>query len=224
MKGNDVGGERGTTFVEMLLALAVFAILTAAMSQVMKIMRSVEAENSIEAKLHAHALRAMRTIVKDLKRSEFRAVGGKDFPYVFDDGVASWPFTSHAHTPASSSAVSGEPEFGPNREIVFVLPADADNDGRPDLTANAVDWSPAEISYTLVTGTAGNELVRSVGAQSYPIARNVERLVFDTPLSSGFAIPLGTVRVQLFLRARDRHGTVYRHQSETTVRLQFGDA
>jgi hypothetical protein len=54
------------------------------------------------------------------------------------------------------------------------------------------------------------------------IARYVERIVFDTPESSGWQIPLGSVRVQVFLRMRDPAGALYRNSSSVVLSLRNG--
>lgn len=89
-------------------------------------------------------------------------------------------------------------------------------------------WSHADVSYQVTaTGPGGeNELVRVVGGvgglpgERRVLARGVERIQFDTPDSSGFSIPGGTVRVRLFFRVRGSDGKVYRSQLESTVRLR----
>lgn len=90
-----------------------------------------------------------------------------------------------------------------------------------------VVWSHQDVSYQVTaTGPDGeNELVRIVadGAGGRTVlARGVERIQFDTPTSSGFEIPGGTVRVRLFFRVRGSDGKVYRSRTESTVRLRNG--
>ncbi len=93
-----------------------------------------------------------------------------------------------------------------------------------------VVWSHADIGYMVTaTGPNGeNELVRvrnDGSGERKVLARNVERIEFDTPLSSGFSvpsIPSGAVRVRLFFRVRDDAGHVYRSRNEAIVRLRNG--
>lgn len=81
-----------------------------------------------------------------------------------------------------------------------------------------------EVSYVLVTAADGvNELQRRVdGAISSVVARGVERLVFDTSITDPVGVPVGAVRVRLWLRLRDEGGTVHRQSTGTVVRLQNG--
>ncbi len=89
-------------------------------------------------------------------------------------------------------------------------------------------WSHADVSYQVTaTGPGGeNELVRvvngvgRVASERKVLARGVERIQFDTSVSSGYAIPGGTVRVRLFFRVRGSDGKVYRSRIESTVRLR----
>lgn len=81
-----------------------------------------------------------------------------------------------------------------------------------------------ELSYVVVTGPDGiNELQRRRdGVAASVIARGVERIVFDTRFTDPIGVPMGAVRVRLWLRLRDEEGTVHRHSAETVVRLQNG--
>lgn len=93
-----------------------------------------------------------------------------------------------------------------------------------------VVWSHADVGYQVTaTGPDGqNELVRvrndGTGERKV-LARDVERIEFDTALSSGFSAPLipsGAVRVRIFFRVEDDAGHVYRSRSEAIVRLRNG--
>jgi len=221
MSGRHQRAESGLTLTEVMIALALAAVLGVLVIRTMGRMDGLQSSHNLEARLHAEGHRALSTIVQDLKRAAFQVATGDDLPYVFDGGVATGAYSMHAHTPAAHEAQPGDEDYGPNREIVFVLPADADDDGRPDLVANAVVWSTDQISYTVTTDTTGNALVRRInGGSPRIVARNVERVVFDNARSSGFSIPLAGVRVQIFFRARDARGVLYQHRAETMVLLQ----
>lgn len=213
--------DSGMTVVEVVLGAALAIAVAGMATRTIGRMQDLQASNDFEARLQSQAHRAQAAIANDLRRALYQPLAGAELPYVFDDGVAEAPYDAHSHVPNQSAAIAGDPDFGPNREIVFLLPQDADGDGRPDLAAGALVWAPDEISYTVITDAGGNALVRSVNAAAPAvIARDFERIVFDTPESSGFTIPLGCVRVRLFLRARDKDGTLYRYQTETVIRLQ----
>lgn len=118
---------------------------------------------------------------------------------------------------------------------------DGDGDGVPtddpidlagvwDPTLASIDpdtglvWSHEAIGYAVLPGPDGRgQLVRMVGGlagEQTVLATGVERIQFDTPDSSGFAIPTGSVRVQVFFRKPDPDGHVYRSRYEATVRLR----
>ncbi len=62
---------------------------------------------------------------------------GKDYPYVFDDGLPAAPeFASQAHAAAPLTAAPRDNDFGPRRSIVLVLPSDLDRDDRPELDSD----------------------------------------------------------------------------------------
>ena len=85
-----------------------------------------------------------------------------------------------------------------------------------------LSWDHSDISYKVLVGPTGeNELVRLVsnGVEGREVlARGVERIQFDTPVSSGFTIPTGSVRVRIFFRVTDEEGHVYRSRREAIVR------
>lgn len=101
-----------------------------------------------------------------------------------------------------------------------------------DPAQNTIDpdtglvWSHDEISYIVNTRPDGfNYLERRVDADpgtARRVARDVERIQIDTPATSAWAIPLGTVRVRVFLRRRDGGGHLYRHRAEVVVNLRNG--
>jgi hypothetical protein len=131
----------------------------------------------------------------------------------------------HAHAPAAKLAQPGDPDFGPNHEIVFVIPDDANGDGVPDIDANGdIVWSTDQISYVLVTRADGNNYVerRRNGVNNQKVVMNVERLVFDDTTSSGggAAVQVDTVRIQIHLRQVDPQGLVHRYVAQTSLRLR----
>jgi len=217
--------RRGFTLTEIAVVAAIFVLLAGVVTKALASVRSLTRTGSEIADLEDSGERAVRAIVEDLKRSGFVMLAGASYPYLFDDGNAVDPFAIHAHPPAVKQAVAGDPDFGPNREIVFVLPADADEDGVPDIDGQGdLLWEPTEYSYVVLTGPDGVNVLerREDGASPRVIARNVERIVFDDPASSGFLLPIGTVRVRIDFRAADAERRRFRHSREVLIRLRNG--
>jgi prepilin-type N-terminal cleavage/methylation domain-containing protein len=217
--------RRGFTVPELAVVAAIFVVIAGMVAKALSSIRSLTRTGSEVADLEDAGERAVRAVVEDLKRSGFVEIAGANYPYLFDDGAALDPFAIHAHPPAAKQAQPGDPDFGPNREIVFVLPADANEDGVPDLDVEGnLLWEPTEVSYVVITGADGvNVLERRIdGGSPRAIARHVERIVFDDPASSGFQVPLGTVRVRMDFRAADVERRRFRHSREVLVRLRNG--
>ncbi|HET6202491.1 MAG TPA: prepilin-type N-terminal cleavage/methylation domain-containing protein [Planctomycetota bacterium] len=220
-------GRGGFSLPEVLVASAILLVVGAAVTAALARARGLAVTGGELAALEEGSARALHRMVGDLRRSGFVGIGGVSYPHLFDDGNALPPFDAHAHPPATKQAVAGDPDFGPNREIVFLLPADDDGDGIPDVDATGhLVWGGDEVSYVVVTGADGVNVLerRTNGTSPLSVARNVERIAFDDPASSGFQVPLGTVRVRLFFRDRDSEGRAYRHAREFLVRLRNGES
>lgn len=125
---------------------------------------------------------------------------------------------------------NGIPEIDGNGDGVHT-DSIADIDGLWDPNEVVIDpstrlcWSRDQVAYIVTpTGPDGeNELVRVVGDINGPrevLARGVERVQFDTPESSGFAIPTETIRVTIHFRLTAADGVVYRSTYESRVGTQ----
>ena len=225
----------GFSVVELAIGMVVLLVLVLGLTRSMVSLRSSTLTGSVDSQLQNMAETAMSSIVSDLRRSGFVAPGAAAYPYLFVDGAAQIPYAIHAHAPATHTALPGERDFGPNREIVFLQPLDADDrdpltavptpDEIPDVDGNGdLVWDPVECSYVVVTGPDGiNVLERRVNAGTpETIARNVERITFDDNTTSGFQVPLDAIRVRIWFRQRDAEGALHRYFSEAVVKLRNG--
>jgi hypothetical protein len=220
-RGKGIRG--GFTLIEMVIVLTMLIVISGVLVNGLGSLRRFADTGSVQSQLQILADRAMVEIIGDLRRSGFVTVGGVDYPHLFDDGMAG-DYVQHDHDPAAKEAEFGDPDFGPNREIVFSLPADADANGVPDVDAGGnLEWDVDEFSYVVNTGPDGvNYLERRVnGAVPSIVTHHVERLVFDDNDSSVFAVPLDSIRVRVDFRMEDG-GRVYTHTAEATVRLRNG--
>jgi len=218
-------GRSGFSLPEVLVVSSILLVVGGAVTASLASLRHLTVTGGEVAELAERGERAMHRIIEDMRRSGFADVGGVAYPHLFDDGGAEDPFDAHAHPPAAKEAAAGDPDFGPNREIVFLLPADDDGDGVPDVDDQGrLVWGGDEVSYVVLTGPDGvNVLERRVNAAaSVPVARHVERIAFDDATSSGFQVPLRSVRIRLYFRDRDSEGRAYRYSRECTVRLRNG--
>jgi prepilin-type N-terminal cleavage/methylation domain-containing protein len=209
----------GFGLVELLIGVAILAVFLGSLAICSSSMLRVGLASDVRSELQETAATTLGTILDDLRVSGVST----PYPYLFVDGNAGAGFDVHDHAPATEHGVPGDEDHGPNREIVFVRPADADDDGEPDFDgAGALAWSADEISYVLVTGLDGiNVLERRVNGRSpRTIARHVERVVFDDITTSGFELPLDAIRVRLWFRVPDGRGGTARHRIEATTRLR----
>jgi len=222
--------RKGFSTLEMMVAVMLLSLLAGSLTLVIKHMRGMANSSGAEANLQDSAERAMKRISADLSRSGEVVLGAVKYPYLFDDGDATGAFAVHGHKAANHAAVAGDPDFGPTREIVFAQPQESDPPGTygnnvPDVDASAnLVWDPVEFSYVLVTGVDGiNRLQRRTsGANAVTIASYVERVVFDDNASSGFVLPVHSMRVRLFFRKLDAQGVLHRYSAEQIIKLRNG--
>ena len=133
--------------------------------------------------------------------------------------------------PEVDADLNGFPELDGDGDGVYT-DSGADIAGLWDPDAATIDpdttlvWSHEQVSYVLVAGPDGESaLERRIDgdpAGARRVARYVDRIEFDTPESSGFEVPLGAVRVRLFLRMDDGRGRPMRARHEVTVSLRNG--
>lgn len=215
--------KAGLTLVELSIGVTLMFIMSGVLVLAMQNMGRLAVANESKANLQTMADDALFEIVEDLRVSSEMQMGGSQFPHVFDGGVPDVNFADHAHGLPASLAEAGDPDAGLDREVIFLLPADADGDGRPDVDGNGrLQWAADEISYTVVTGADGiNVLQRRVnGADPRIVGRHVERFVVDTAESSGWTIPLKSMRVRLFFRKIDGNGQTLLYQNEAVVAMR----
>ncbi len=209
----------GLGLLELLIAAAILTLFLGGLAFSSRSMLRLGLASDVRGTALELGATTLAVVVEDLRLA---GVHGP-YPYLFDDGDAQAPFDAHDHAPALEQAAPGEPDHGPNREIVLSLPADDDGDGEPDFDPDgALLWSAHEVGYALVTAADGvNQLERRVdGRTQRVLARHVERVRFDDALSSGFELPLGSIRVRLWFRLPDGKGGTFRHRAEATVGLR----
>ena len=204
---------------ELLVGAMILSLFLGSLALTSRSMLRLGRTGDPRAQVQELGATALAQIRGDLRRSGAHG----SYPYLFDGGAASAPFTAHAHAPAVEHAVPGDADHGPDREVVFRLPADDDGDGEPDLDrSGALRWSTPEIGYALVTAADGvNQLERRVdGRPERVVARHVERVLFDDARSAPGEVPLGALRVRLWFRLPDGEGGAYRHRIEALTRLR----
>jgi prepilin-type N-terminal cleavage/methylation domain-containing protein len=217
--------KSGFSLIETIISTMILSLLFGALSQSVANLRQVTMFSSERASLQTMGDEALMEMVDELRNSGEQEMGGLDYPYVFDGGVPDPAYFAHEHEPADGLAVDGDTDFGVDREIVFLLPADADNDGRPDVdAAGELSWGAEEVSYTVTTRADGINYLerRDDGAAPSIVGHHVERMVIDTSTSSGFEIPLETVRIRLFFRMIGSNGDLIRYSNEAVVALRNG--
>jgi len=221
----------GFTVLEASIGSLVLLLFAGTVVETLTSMRNGTLTTRIEDKAQLNARRAMDIIVSDLSYGGLVTADARDYPLHFDDGVLAPEYDPHeviAHDPAVEKSTADRDDFGVNREIVLIHPADNDSDGVPDVAdvvSGQLVWAVDQpISYTLETDENGeNVLIRRRGTvPGRIVARGVERVRFLNSQDTGFQIPLDAVRVELHFLLEDDDGHQYRHRMETTVRMRNG--
>ncbi len=128
------GNKRsGFTLLEVVMTTTILGVLARSLIQLADGMGSMSKTGGSMSLMQFEATKAQSAMMADLRRSGLLVAGARSLPHVFENGVPEASFEIHAHTPAAQSAMPGESDFGAHRSIVFLLPADFDEDGRPDL-------------------------------------------------------------------------------------------
>jgi hypothetical protein len=91
-----------------------------------------------------------------------------------------------------------------------------------DPADGQVRWSDELASLALVADARGRNALelRVAGLRAKTLARDVERIVCDTSQTDPVGVPVGAVRVRLWLRAKDETGAIQRWRGESIVHLR----
>ena len=205
--------------VEVALSVALFSALLLSFSQAVHLQEAQGGFHSEEVELTIQLNEALQHVSWGMAYSGFTDDG--TYPYLCDAGEADGLFEGHAHDAPSAPVTDGD---WPSREAVFLLPQDADADGRPDMNGDGeMVWGAEEYAFVVVPDQGGWNRIeeRLDGVTQSVVCRNVESMVIDDTASGGPGIPLGCVRVRLVLSKQIGNRVVTR-SGETVIRLRNG--
>lgn len=91
-----------------------------------------------------------------------------------------------------------------------------------DPVTGLVRWSDELASLAVVPDARGRNALelRVAGVRTKTLARDVERIVCDTSATDPVGVPVGAVRVRLWLRSRDETGALQRWRGESVIHLR----
>ena len=126
--------------IEVVLVASILTLLARTLVETTASMSRVTSSGNALALLQEQGESALDAIIQDLRRSGTVRVNERDFPYVFDDGMADAPFDAHDHEVSYQEAEEGDSDYGVMRELVLVLPSDLDGNDIPDLDMDGNGW------------------------------------------------------------------------------------
>ena len=133
MNRNRINKRSGFTLIEVILSAAILGVLARSLVMASQGMSAMSKTGGSMSLLQEQATKAQQALFADLRNSGLMVVDGSSYPHIFEAGVPGEGFAAHAYEPGAQEAVVGQSDFGAHRAIVFLEPADMDNDGRPDM-------------------------------------------------------------------------------------------
>ncbi len=125
--------QSGVSLIEVVLVSAILTLLAKTLGESSDSMSRMTNRGSTRTLLQIEGHKTMDALIEGLGHSSVRTLNGKSYPFTFDDADAGVQFSEHTHALPTMEAQDGDSDFGTLREVVFVLPADLDSDGRPDM-------------------------------------------------------------------------------------------
>jgi len=217
------GKNEGYTILEMAISMVILGIVLAGVFSVLGASRSIFQTGITLSSLQDQARKALDQITREVRQSGTVINDPHSpYPYLFVDGNAEGYYAHHWHPPAVSHASPGDPDYGPNREIVFRMATDVDGDGLlTSATTGVIEWGPEEISYVVLTTDDGvNELQRRInGGSPVAVVRHVERIVFDD-YHTNPGLTKNQISIIIHMRNTTKTGRVLRTYLSTTVNMR----
>ena len=208
----------GFTLVEQIFAVALLVLVLGASTRVFSGANDAATAQNTRADTVEDLNRGLRSILDDLKFSGNSDFGGTTFPALFEDGNAGGSLGIHNHAAPNGSGASVT-----SREVVFLLLADDDGDGVPDVGADSSGiWGADEFSYVLIPDADGtNRIERRInGVLDRIVLRGVDSMLIDDRASSGFTVPFGSLRVTITGTRVDTRRRAYTETVVGTVALR----
>ncbi|MCP5024238.1 MAG: prepilin-type N-terminal cleavage/methylation domain-containing protein [bacterium] len=130
---NKRNKHSGFTLIELIVSATILAVLARSLVMVSSGIDSLSQTGGSLSFLQQQSSKAQRALFSDLRNSGFMSIDGRSFPHVFEDGVPGAGFAAHAYAPGIQVATANEFDFGAHRAVIFLEPADMDDNGRPDM-------------------------------------------------------------------------------------------
>ncbi len=203
----------GFSLIELVFSVSIFGMIASAFVMTTRASgRTADTQGAV-FDLESELSEVQDTLRRELRRSGYAVHAGTAYPQISDAGETS----DFKHTGAPDAAVA--------REIVYVAPADANNDDWPDLDSqNRVVWE-ADVRAVLIRPIADgfHELIlaRTDGTERV-LSRRALALDFATSADTGFAIPLRAATYTVTLGRRSRGLLIERTAAGSVALLNGG--
>lgn len=189
------GARAGFTLLEAVLSVTFFGALMGAFVMALKSTNTARERVHSQSRLIQEGLEVLDSVRARLTRSGW----SDDYPAIYDGNEVGIDYPDYEH---------GVPEDREGNvvqacDLVYVMPADDDGDGWPDVVDGVTQWEAATRLFCLEPNDRGTNdfVVRDADGTRRTVARNVETATFSSPAMTGYAIPLDCVHLALTLRS-----------------------
>lgn len=207
----------GFMFLEMTITLSIFAGLLTLFALSL---RTTEADRELQEHIdlaREDAAKALLQIREALTQTQ--VVSG--FPAIFPGNTigATYPVLAHG-------AANITPPTPMCQELAYLMPADADGDGWPDVTAGgSLAWAANPGAITCVGNADGTNRTRIVAEDGTArvISRRIRSVVVEDSASTGFTIPLQALRVTAYYDRDPERPNLPPESLQSTILLSRDD-
>lgn len=209
------GARAGFTLLEAILSVTFFGALMGAFVMALQSTNAASEQVRSQSRLIQEGLEVLDSVRTRLTRSGWSV----DYPAIYDGNEVGIDYPDYAHgVPEDRNG-----ETVPSCDLVYLLPADDDDNDWPDVEDGVTQWEAEPRLFCLVPNDQGtNDFVAwEPDGTRRTLARHVESVTFSNPAMTGYTIPLDCVHLAVTLRSGEG-GEASEERFTSIIRLANG--